>query len=111
MVATGAAPVALAESPSRGVTLTLPRPGGLAAYTIRNEPLPPPTARSGPMNRTAYAAAHVVVDPLADIDPWNGHAIDWDGSIAFREYLWGLGLGVAEAMDTAQRGMGLDWVG
>jgi hypothetical protein len=64
---------------------------------------------AGPMNRVAFSAAHVVADPLADIDPWIGTAIDWDRTIAFREYLWDLGLGVAEAMDTAQRGMGLDW--
>lgn len=60
--------------------------------------------------RTVYAAAHVVVDPLKDYDPWLDTNIDWDQTIAFREYLWGKGLGVAEAMDTAQRGMGLDWV-
>jgi hypothetical protein len=66
---------------------------------------------SGPdaFNRIAYAAAHVVSDPLAETDPWLKPAIDWDATIRFREYLWDLGLGVAEAMDTAQRGMGLDW--
>ena len=57
----------------------------------------------------ALAAAHVVADPLADVDPWLDVAIDWDRTIAYREHLWDLGLGVAEAMDTAQRGMGLDW--
>ena len=62
-------------------------------------------------NRIAYAAAHVVVDPLADTAPWVESRIDWDRTIAYREYLWDLGLGVAEAMDTAQRGMGLDWTG
>lgn len=60
-------------------------------------------------NRVAFAAAHVVADPLADNDPWLTPAIDWDRTIAFREHLWDLGLGVAEAMDTAQRGMGLGW--
>ncbi|HUC48813.1 MAG TPA: dihydrodipicolinate synthase family protein [Xanthobacteraceae bacterium] len=60
-------------------------------------------------DRIAFAAAHVVADPLADGDPWLTPAIDWDATIAFRRYLWSLGLGVAEAMDTAQRGMGLDW--
>jgi hypothetical protein len=59
--------------------------------------------------RIALAAAHVVADPLADHDPWVTAAIDWDATIAFRRHLWSLGLGVAEAMDTAQRGMGLDW--
>ncbi len=60
-------------------------------------------------NRIAYAAAHVVADPLADIDPWDEAAIDWEKTISFRHYLWDLGLGVAEAMDTAQRGSGLGW--
>src|SRR5690348_3051607 len=60
-------------------------------------------------NRVAYAAAHVVADPLTDIDPWLDTAVDWEKTIAFRNYLWDLGLGVAEAMDTAQRGGGLDW--
>jgi hypothetical protein len=64
---------------------------------------------AGPFNRVAFAAAHVVADPLADVDPWLEPAIDWQRTIAFREHLWDLGLGVAEAMDTAQRGMGLDW--
>jgi Protein of unknown function (DUF993) len=66
-------------------------------------------ASTRPLNRIALAAAHVVADPLADIDPWLAAAPDWDRTIAFREHLWSLGLGVAEAMDTAQRGMGLDW--
>jgi hypothetical protein len=61
------------------------------------------------LNRIALAAAHVVADPNADIDPWLTAAPDWERTIAYREYLWDLGLGVAEAMDTAQRGMGLDW--
>ena len=50
----------------------------------------------------------MVADPLADIDPWLEPAIDWEATLAFRRHLWRLGLGVAEAMDTAQRGMGLD---
>src|SRR6185437_3834379 len=68
-----------------------------------------PSKLEGTLNRVAFSAAHVVADPLADGDPWLTAAIDWDRTIAFREYVWGLGLGVAEAMDTAQRGMGLDW--
>jgi hypothetical protein len=62
-----------------------------------------------PFNRIAYAAAHVVADPSADADPWLDAAVDWERTVAFRRYLWSLGLGVAEAMDTAQRGMGMDW--
>jgi hypothetical protein len=79
-------------------------PGG--AVTLKAGPAP---ARGGGWNRIAYAAAHVVADPLAEADPWLDCPIDWDRTLAFREHLWGLGFGVAEAMDTAQRGMGLDW--
>ena len=68
-----------------------------------------PKRAAGKLNRIAFAATHVVADPLADNDPWLDCAIDWDRTIAFREHLWGLGLAVAEAMDTAQRGMGVDW--
>ena len=60
-------------------------------------------------DRIAYSAAHVVADPLAAVDPWLQSAVDWDATIGYRRHLWSLGLGVAEAMDTAQRGMGLDW--
>ena len=68
-----------------------------------------PSAAGIPFNRIALAAAHVVADPLADGDPWLTSSLDWDATIAYRRHLWRLGLGVAEAMDTAQRGMGLDW--
>jgi hypothetical protein len=70
----------------------------------------PSKAETQRFNRIAYAAAHVVADPLADVDPWEAAAIDWEKTIGFRHYLWDLGLGVAEAMDTAQRGGGLDWI-
>lgn len=59
--------------------------------------------------RICYSAAHVVCDPLADNNPRTDAAIDWDATLAFRRHLHSLGLGIAEAMDTAQRGMGLDW--
>jgi hypothetical protein len=68
-----------------------------------------PAKLEGTLNRIAFSAVHTVVDPLADNDPWLSAAVDWDKTIAFREHVWDLGLGVAEAMDTAQRGMGLDW--
>src|SRR3954467_15113216 len=68
-----------------------------------------PSRLEGTLNRVAFSAAHVVADPIADVDPWLSAAVDWDRTIAFREHVWDLGLGVAEAMDTAQRGMGLDW--
>jgi hypothetical protein len=93
-------------------TVELPAKGGrIERYAVRNAPLPSPMANGNPasFNRIAYAAAHVVANPFADNDPWLDAAIDWERTIAFREYLWGLGLGVAEAMDTAQRGMGLGW--
>ncbi|HEY6864049.1 MAG TPA: dihydrodipicolinate synthase family protein [Burkholderiales bacterium] len=60
-------------------------------------------------DRIALAAAHVVGDPCSARDPWLEAAVDWDATLAYRRYLWSLGLGVAEAMDTAQRGMGMDW--
>jgi hypothetical protein len=62
-----------------------------------------------PFTRVAYAAAHVVADPRSAKEPWLDAAIDWDATIAYRRHLWSWGFGVAEAMDTAQRGMGLDW--
>ena len=89
-------------------TITLPAAGGrLEPYTTR--PARNFRKPQGKFNRVAFAAAHVVADPFADVDPWIGVAIDWETTLKFRSYLWSLGLGVAEAMDTAQRGMGLDW--
>lgn len=82
--------------------------GQLAPYTLQGKVLPPPP-KGLAFNRIAYSAAHVVADPRAAIDPWLQCAIDWDATVAYRQRLWSLGLGVAEAMDTAQRGMGLDW--
>ncbi|MES2413763.1 MAG: dihydrodipicolinate synthase family protein [Pseudomonadota bacterium] len=91
------------------ITLQLPAASGkLEAYTLRgSQPAKPQAGIS--FNRIAYSAAHVVANPLAAVDPWLDCAVDWDTTIAYRRYLWSLGLGVAEAMDTAQRGMGLDW--
>jgi hypothetical protein len=90
-------------------TITLPAAGGrLERFTTR-APRAFPRRPELPFNRIAFSAAHVVADPLADVDPWLEPAIDWERTIAYRRHLWDLGLGVAEAMDTAQRGMGLDW--
>jgi hypothetical protein len=61
--------------------------------------------------RVVYSAAHVVADPFTANDPSGRPTVDWAKTMAFRHYLHGLGLGIAEAMDTAQRGMGLDWSG
>jgi hypothetical protein len=91
------------------LSLTLPSArGALENYTLRGTP-PPRPAPGQPFNRIAYSAAHVVADPRAAVDPWLQCAVDWDATIGYRQHLWSLGLGVAEAMDTAQRGMGLDW--
>jgi hypothetical protein len=60
-------------------------------------------------SRVIYSAAHVVADPLADNGPGRPAAVDWDATLRYRRHLWDLGLGIADAMDTAQRGMGLDW--
>jgi hypothetical protein len=93
-------------------TISLPTANrSFAPYTTGEPIVLPKKGAARNFNRIAYAAAHVVTDPLADNDPWLDAAVDWDKTIAFREYLWDLGLGVAEAMDTAQRGMGLDWSG
>ena len=91
------------------LSLTLPTAGGaLAPYALQGStPVKPPAGVR--FDRIAYSAAHVVSDPKAAIDPWLQCAVDWDATIGYRRRLWSLGLGVAEAMDTAQRGMGLDW--
>jgi hypothetical protein len=95
------------------LSLQLPSVGGdLFQYALRGTApasVRPEPARGVKFNRIAYSAAHVVADPRAAVDPWLQCAIDWDATIAYRRHLWSLGLGVAEAMDTAQRGMGLDW--
>ncbi|MFE7442886.1 dihydrodipicolinate synthase family protein [Streptomyces chartreusis] len=84
--------------------------GGLRAYEPRAEPLA--LTPGAPLtSRTVFSAAHVVADPYADTSPDAPAAVDWDATLAFRRHLWSHGLGVAEAMDTAQRGMGLDWAG
>src|SRR5437764_12820430 len=92
-------------------TIMLPTNNRAFAPYTTGEPIVLTKGAAPKLNRVAFAAAHVVADPLADKDPWLDAAVDWDKTIAFREYLWDLGLGVAEAMDTAQRGMGLDWNG
>ena len=94
---------------TQALAVTLPRADRTLETFRLSPPRDFPQRVKGKLNRIAFAAAHVVADPLADNDPWLDCAIDWDRTIAFREHLWGLGLGVAEAMDTAQRGMGVDW--
>jgi hypothetical protein len=90
------------------LTIRLPCPD----RTLADYPVRAPRAfdrPAGPFTRRALGAVHVVGDPLSAKDPWVDAAIDWDATIAFRRHIWSWGLGVAEAMDTAQRGMGLDW--
>jgi hypothetical protein len=81
----------------------------MVSYRTRTHTRQWEKANGASRNRVFFSAAHVVADPLADAEPWLSAALDWDATIAYRRYLWSLGLGVAEAMDTAQRGMGLDW--
>src|ERR1700759_4232735 len=91
--------------------ISLPDETGRAhSFTLRATPIELP---KGPheFNRVAFSAAHVVADPFANQEPSNGPAIDWEATLAFRRRLLDLGLGIAEAMDTAQRGGGLDWSG
>ncbi len=94
----------------RDTILTLKLPGRgkrLEEYAVRA----PKSFRkpAKPFTRKALAAAHVVADPLSAKEPWLEAAIDWDATMAYRRHLWSWGMGLAEAMDTAQRGMGLDW--
>jgi hypothetical protein len=90
-------------------TLRLPRPDGtITPYTLSGRA--PVTAAPGPIaSRIGMAAVHVVADPLADVNPTLDVALDWDATLRFRHHVWSLGLAVAEAMDTAQRGMGFHW--
>ncbi len=90
--------------------LTLPtKANTLEAYRLLGDPLIPRAPKVA-LTRTAFAAAHVVSDPLRERNPWDTRpAVDWDATLGFRESLWDQGLDLAEAMDTAQRGMGVDW--
>lgn len=89
--------------------LLLPNETGLLQnYNLQGEPLAivPPAK---PFNRVVYAAAHIVANPFSNANPSQATDIDWDQTLAFRSHLLDLGFGIAEAMDTSQRGMGLDW--
>ncbi|MBT2552350.1 dihydrodipicolinate synthase family protein [Arthrobacter sp. ISL-5] len=90
-------------------SLILPTPdGGTREYRLNSAT---PWARpAAPLtSRRAYAAAHVIPEVTADNTPGAPARLDWDATLAYRHELWSFGLGVADAMDTAQRGMGLDW--
>lgn len=84
--------------------------GALRPYTLKGTPVTAEPLGPDPA-RIVFSAAHVVADPFADGDPMGDPAVDWQATMAFRRHLAELGLGIAEAMDTAQRGMGLDWPG
>lgn len=86
--------------PLQDGSLTRHSPGDPAHFDRPTAPL---------TSRRAFAACHVVADPLAENTPTSRANVDWDATLAFRRHLWSWGLPVAEAMDTAQRGMGLDW--
>lgn len=84
--------------------------GALTDYRLTGTPLPEARLPEDPV-RIVYSAAHVVADPYTANDPTGPATVDWDATMRFRHHLHRLGLGIAEAMDTAQRGMGLDWAG
>lgn len=86
------------------------RSGASTDYALRGTPIAQAklTANSA---RVVFSAAHVVADPFTANDPYGPSTVDWDRTMEFRRYLAGMGMGIAEAMDTAQRGMGLDWPG
>ena len=92
-------------------SLRLPTAGGGLESFAMSPASSFPARSEGAFPRIVYAAAHVVADPLASADPWAHAAVDWERTLAFRHRLWDLGFKIAEAMDTAQRGMGLDWTG
>ncbi|WP_439617158.1 dihydrodipicolinate synthase family protein [Shinella sp.] len=93
------------------MTIALPDTAGrLSDYTLTGQPIAAAKLGKNPA-RTVYSAAHVVADPFTANDPSGRATVDWEKTMEFRRYLAGLGLGIAEAMDTAQRGMGLDWPG
>jgi hypothetical protein len=89
--------------------INLPLANGWREHQL-NDAGPLPIVTGPPASsRVAYAAAHVVIDPIASHDPFCNPVLDLDATLEYRRYLWSLGLRVAEAMDTAQRGMGLEW--
>jgi len=84
--------------------IRLPLDGQISEYRLNDEAPWPTSPTPAPRSRMVYAAAHVVIDPLQP------DVLDIEATLAFRRHLWSLGFGVAEAMDTAQRGMGLSWI-
>lgn len=97
-----------ASRPRTTATVVLPVDGALSSYEL-GEPGPWQRPARPIESRIAYAAAHVVPNVLGDTSPGAPADLNWDTTLAYRHELWSYGLGVADAMDTAQRGMGLDW--
>ncbi len=91
------------------LALHLPRKNGSFSQYKLSERILPRVSGVKFRSRVAYAAAHVVLDRRRTRDPIAAPVLDWEATLAYRHYLWSLGFGVAEAMDTAQRGMGLTW--
>jgi hypothetical protein len=91
-------------------SLMLPRPDGTLAPYAATHGSPYPQSAGPISSRIGFAAVHVVANPRGEYDPWIDATIDWDATLTYRRYVWGLGLAVAEAMDTSQRGMGFTWV-
>jgi hypothetical protein len=89
-------------------SLDLPTADGVERHRM-GEPRPWLRSAAPARSRVAFAAAHVVADPRRENAPGAPAAVDWSATMRIRRELWSWGLGVAEAMDTAQRGMGLDW--
>lgn len=87
----------------------IPTEDGSAIVYELGEPVDYPRPTAPLTSRRAFSAVHVVADPLAENNATSGANIDWDATLAFRRHIWSWGLSVADAMDTAQRGMGLDW--
>lgn len=91
-------------------SLVLPAAEGGKSLLTLGSPASLEVRHTPPTSRVVYAAAQVVADPLRASAEGLADQIDWDATLALRQRLWDLGLGVAEAMDTSQRGMGLDWL-
>lgn len=90
-------------------TVRLPDSSGYVYEYVLSEPGQWTRPEASLTSRKVYAAAHVVPVVLGDNTPGAPAELDWEATLGFRHDIWSYGLGVADAMDTAQRGMGLDW--
>ncbi|MEV0946521.1 dihydrodipicolinate synthase family protein [Rhodococcus sp. NPDC049939] len=90
-------------------SVSLPAADRAVMHLVLGEPAKLNVRATPPTSREVYAASHVVADPIRASAGNASDQIDWEATLRLRRDLWSLGLGVAESMDTAQRGMGLDW--